>query len=120
LRINKRQKPLLPSLREKKRYLAFEIVSESKIDDFSAVSSQIMVSSKTLIGEIEAAKAGIIVMGDKWNKSKQRGIVKVGTKHLKALIASLVMIDKINGKKAMAKSLGVSGMLKKAEKFIAM
>jgi ribonuclease P/MRP protein subunit POP5 len=119
LRIKKRQKLLLPSLREKKRYLAFEIVSKSKIDDFSAVSSQIMDSSIELLGVSEAAKAGIIVMAERWDKQNQRGMIKVGNKHLRGLVASMALIDEIEGKKAMARSLGVSGTLKKAEKFIA-
>ncbi|MBU0535865.1 MAG: ribonuclease P [Nanoarchaeota archaeon] len=117
--MNKRQKPLLPSLRQKKRYLAFEIISDSKIDDFSAVLGQIMDSSVTLMGELEAAKAGITVMHDRWDNQSQKGIIKVGTKHLKHLSASLAMITSIQGKKVTARSLGVSGTLKKAGKYIA-
>ncbi|MFC1753705.1 Rpp14/Pop5 family protein, partial [Thermoproteota archaeon] len=81
---------------------------------------QIVGSSLSLLGELEVAKAGITVMGNKWNKAKQRGIIKVSNKHLKGLSASLALIDRINSKKVITKSLGVSGTLKKAEKYIAM
>ncbi|HLC99086.1 MAG TPA: Rpp14/Pop5 family protein [Candidatus Nanoarchaeia archaeon] len=119
MKINKRQKPLLPSLREKRRYLAFEIVSESRIDDFSEVSDGITASALSLLGYIETAKAGLIVMGDRWDRSRQRGIIRTGTRHLNGVMASLALIDNIKGKKAMARSLGVSGALNKAARYIA-
>jgi ribonuclease P/MRP protein subunit POP5 len=118
MNIKKRQKLLLPSLREKKRYLAFEIVSDSKIDDFHAVSGRIMHSSLSFLGELETAKSGIIIMEDRWNHAKQRGILKVSNKHLKGVMASLALIDSIEGKEAMFRSLGVSGAVNKAARFI--
>ncbi|MBD3312820.1 ribonuclease P [Candidatus Woesearchaeota archaeon] len=119
MRIKKRQKPLLPSLRQRKRYLAFEIVSKSIIDDFSAVSGQITASFTSLIGEIGASKAGIMVLKERWNRKDQRGIIKVRHNYVEGLAASLVFITRICDNKVLARSLGVSGTLKKAERFTA-
>jgi len=112
-------KPLLPSLREKKRYLAFEIISKSKIKDFSAVSGAIWANSLSFMGELGAAKAGIWLLPDKYNEKTQRGIIKVGNKYVNELKAALALIDKIDGSEAIVRSLTVSGMLNKASKYIA-
>lgn len=118
MNIKKRQKLLLPSLREKKRYLAFEIISEGRIDDFHAVSGRIMHSSLSFLGELETAKSGLIIMEDRWDRAGKRGILKVSNRHLKGVMASLALIDSIDGKEAMFRSLGVSGALNKAARFI--
>ncbi len=107
-------------MREKKRYLAFEILSKSKIEDFSAVSGQIKASMTSFIGELESAKAGLYVMGEKWNKAGQKGIIRVKNGYVRHVMASLALLTSVKGKKAMARSLGVSGMLRKAERYIVM
>ena len=108
-------KPILPSLREKKRYLVFEAVSKEKITDANAVSGAIYSNSLKFLGQLESAKAGIMVLSNKWDANMQRGIIKVGHRHVDALKASLTFIDKVNNQDAIFKSLGVSGILKKAE-----
>jgi len=112
-------KPILPSLREKKRYLAFEIVSKSKIKDFSAVSRAIWTSLLSFEGELGAAKAGIWLLPDKYNEKTQRGIIKVTHKHVNSLKASLALIKNIENQDVIVRSLVSSGILNKATKFIA-
>ena len=109
-----RLKPVLPSLREKKRYMVFEIISKSKFD-FRPVSDAIMQSSLQLLGQLGVAKAGIIPLENKWNKEISRGIIKVGHKHVDELRASLLLASKINNEYVIIKSVGVSGIIKKAE-----
>ena len=104
-------KHILPSLREKKRYLAFEIISKDKTD-FNTASGAIQHGILQFMGQLGAAKAGIIVLSNKWNQETQRGIIKVNNKHVDSLKASLAMIEKEN---SIFRSLGVSGILKKAE-----
>lgn len=108
-------KPILPSLREKKRYLAFEVISKEKISDFSAVSNAIHHCSLQFLGQLGSAKAGIIPLENKWNPQLQRGILKVSHKHVDAVKSALIFADKIDGKDAIFKSIGVSGILRKAE-----
>ena len=117
--MSKQIKPVLPTLREKKRYLAFEIVSESKIKDFSWVSSTVWSSLLSFVGELGAAKAGIIVMQDKYNAKNQKGIIRVNHKYVDQLRASLSLVKQIEGKEVIIRSLTVSGMLNKASKHVA-
>ena len=100
------KKAVLPSLREKKRYLAFEVVSKNKFS-FTDIKSAIMQSCKDFLGQLGMAKAGIIVLGDKFEN--KRGLIKVNNKYVNELKASLALI-----KKPVVKSTGVSGMLTKA------
>ena len=113
--MNRKIRPMLPSLREKKRYLAFEVISNQKVENFKEVSEAITGSASMFLGQLGMAKAGMIILKDKWNKSIQRGIMRVDHKHIDNLKASLTFIEKIGDKEAIVKSVGVSGILKKAE-----
>jgi len=62
----KKIKPLLPSLKEKKRYIAFEIISKRKITDLKQIQKEIWDSSLSFFGELGAAKAGLWVFSDQY------------------------------------------------------
>jgi len=108
-------KPILPSLREKKRYLVFEVISKDRMTDADAVSSAVYSNSLQFLGQLGTAKAGIMVLNNKWDPELQRGIIKVNHKHVDAVKAALVLADNIEGKDIIFRSLGVSGILRKAE-----
>jgi len=110
----KKIKPILPSLREKKRYLAFEVISERKIQDFPQISKAIHNSSLRLLGDLEGAKAGIMILGEKYKD--QKGIIRVNNKYLDKLKASFLFVEEIDGVPCILRSLGVSGMLTTATK----
>jgi len=114
--VKKRLKPILPSLREKKRYLAFEVISKSNIFDYNSIAGAIHNSLLQLIGELGAGKAGIKFLEDKFNQESQKGLVKVSHKYVDHLRASLALIKDINEEEVIVRSIGVSGILKKAEK----
>ena len=88
-------------------------MSDRKIDDFKAVSDAIMSSSKEFVGNLGLARAGIQIL--KYNKALQRGLIRVNHKHVDELKSSLTFIEKIDNKEVIVKSVGVSGMLNKAE-----
>jgi ribonuclease P/MRP protein subunit POP5 len=112
-------KAVLPSLREKKRYLVFEILSKSKINPLK-VQEAVFQGCQQYLGEMGMAKAGLLMLNDKYNKEKQRGIIKVNNKMLNNLKAALCFVKEIDNQKVIVKSVGVSGILKKAEnKYIA-
>ena len=112
--VKRKFKPVLPSMREKKRYLVFEVLSNGKIS-FDEVYNAIINGAMSFIGQLGMAKAGIIVLEDKWNEKMQRGILKVSHKSVDALRASLLFITKIGNEPVIVKSVGLSGILKKAE-----
>lgn len=112
--IKKRLKILPPTLREPKRYLAFEVVSGQKFN-FNAVSEAIIAKAYEFLGTLGMSRANIALIKDCWNPELQRGIIKVHTKHLNELRAVLALVDKISNTNATVRSIGVSGILLKAK-----
>jgi ribonuclease P/MRP protein subunit POP5 len=112
-------KAILPSLREKKRYLAFEILSKSKIKDAESVSKAIWQGMLSFGGTKGASQAGIMILSEKYNPENQRGIVKVNNKQVDTLKASLTLIQEVDAIPATVRSIGVSGSLKKATNYMA-
>lgn len=106
-------KPLSPSLRERKRYLAFEIISSRKFD-FKQVHDTILYSVKHIFGIIGLSSMGLIIIKNKYNNNI--GIIRVSHKYLDHLRFSLSMIKKIDNTSVIFKSLNASGILKKAKK----
>ena len=60
-------KPILPSLREKKRYIVFEAISNEKISNINSVSNAIFNCSQQFLGNLGVAKAGIMVLQNKFH-----------------------------------------------------
>ena len=111
-------KPILPSLKEKKRYLSFEIISEHS---FSAddVSKAAMDSILSLLGTLEAGKAGLMFLSDKY--SNNSGIIKTNHKFVDKVRTALALVSKIDGEDMLIRTRIVSGTLKKAiSKYITM
>ncbi|MCK5107799.1 MAG: hypothetical protein KAQ83_03660 [Nanoarchaeota archaeon] len=104
-------KPLLPSLREKKRYVVFEVLTKDNIANFP--EKEIKQAFLQLFGEVGLGEAGLIFLHNKYKDNK--GIIRVNNKNVDKLKASFCMITKINNQKATIKSVGVSGTLKKAQ-----
>ena len=105
-------KPILPSLREKKRYLAYEVISKDKVS-FEHVQKAIMSAALKVLGQLGVAKAGIIILKDKWINS--RGLIRVAHKHVDNLRTALMFVDKVDNEEVIIRSVGVSGILRKAE-----
>jgi RNase P/RNase MRP subunit POP5 len=108
-------KPVMPSLRERKRYLTFEVISKQKISDASAVAKAITNSMLKFVGELGVSKAGLIVLSDSYKSTSQKGIVRVAHTSVDALKASLTFITSINGTPVTVRSVAVSGNINKAK-----
>ena len=98
---------LSPTLREKKRYLVFEVIGNA-----SCTSSIAAVKGNfsSLFGTLEAAKAAIIPIKSSGNKC----MVSIGRKYVDRLKATLAMVKSINNSKVILRSVGVSGALNTA------
>lgn len=108
-------KTLPPTLRENKRYLAFEIISEEKID-FPDVVNAFWHSLLNMVGEVGASCANIWFVRDSWDPEKQRGLVRCDNKFVEYVRAALALIDRIGDKRIIPYTLGVSGTMKAARR----
>jgi len=106
----KRQRALLPALKERKRYIVYEVLSEGAIK-LPDVQREIERSFSKLFGVTGAARAGLMHLND-WKK--KRGITRVSHKYVDHLKSLFCFIEKVNNKNVIIRSVGVSGILKKA------
>ena len=106
---------MLASLKEKKRYLAFEVISNKPVTTFNFVSRAIWDACLSFLGEAGVGKAGLWLISEKWDSKKQRGILKVNNKSIDQIKTSLTLVKFIERENVIIKSLGVSGMLTKAD-----
>lgn len=106
-------KPLLPTLKEKKRYIVFEVHSDVK-HSYKTVSRAIKKGMQEYLGLLGMSKAGLIMLPKRWNQAKQRGILRVSRQAADHAKAALIVLTKIDNKKALIRSVTVSGTIKKA------
>lgn len=107
-------KRLLPSLRAKKRDLAFELISEEPVSRSDLVR-EVMSSASSLLGDVTASECDIKVLGFE----DRKGIIQCSHKKVKETRASLAALTRVNGRRATLYILGTSGTVKRAtEKFI--
>ncbi len=106
-------KPLLPTLREKNRYLVLEIISDKKFSK-KAVQRAIWDTAFDFLGIFGVAKLSLWVVD--WDEKKQKGIVKVNKQSVKEIKTIIALIERIEGKKALPRILGISGTIKAAKK----
>lgn len=108
-------KTLIPTLRNKKRFVKIKIKCEYKFD-FKDLSEDLTNELIYYIGAIDFGKGGIWFLKDKFNQDKQELVIKVGTKFKDKLVASLNLINKIKNKNIEIEILKISGTLKGLEK----
>lgn len=95
-----------PSERPKKRYIVFEVTS-NELNNDSAICHAIQKSALNVLG-INYGQAGIRFLKDKYKPHIHRGIFRVNNQYAGKVISA------INQNKGV-KTLGMSGILKKAE-----
>lgn len=107
-------KRLLPSLRAKTRYLAFELISEAPVGRSDLVK-EVMYTASSFLGDVTASECDIKVLGFEDSK----GIIQCSHTKVKETRASLATLTRVNGKRATLHILGISGTVKRAtEKFL--
>lgn len=109
-------KPMIPSMRERNRYIAFELITESKLNKDDVVRN-LWNSLLRFLGESGTGETGFWILD--WDNEMQRGILKVNHKSVDRVRAALTLMKEINNKKVIFHTSGVSGTIKKArEKYM--
>ena len=106
----KMPKGLLPSMHEKNRYIAFEVISKSKITREKIIRA-VWNSALDFLGESKAGKTGLWLMD--WDEKSKIGILKTNHRSVNDVRASLALIDRIEQNPVICRVLGVSGTLKR-------
>ncbi len=104
----------LPTLRDKKRYIAFEITSEQTITR-QEIGEETLDSICSLFGDTGASEItfGLMLYDGKY------GVIRCARDKTMEIRAALACINKIRGSRVSILVLGISGTVKGAiEKFI--
>jgi len=116
----KKLKILKPTLREKNRYISFQVISEKDEEfTYSDLESAIWNTMLDFLGERGVSKTSVWLLKDCWDPKRQIGILRCNHKSVQAVIASLGLIDRLGDNRIMFKILKVSGTIKSIrEKFM--
>lgn len=105
--------PLPKSLREKKRYIVFEVLCE-RDRELGQVVDAIWDAVLDLLGQQGAARANPWVMGDLFDDEKQRGGIRVNKDDVEEVRAALALVQEVGGEEAAIQVLGVTGTMDSA------
>lgn len=107
----KNLKTLPPTLREKKRYIAFQIISEEPIS-YSDLESAIWNTMLDFLGEYGVSKTSVWLLKECWDEKKQTGIIRCNHLSVQKILASLGMVQRLGDNRTTFKILKVSGTMK--------
>ncbi len=111
-----KNKPILPSLKEKKRYLVYNIiVGQNRLFQAEEIKQEFNRKMLQYMGELGYAKAGVIFVN---NPKYNQGIIRVNHKYVDPVKASLTLIENINNEKVVVRCKGVSGTLEGSNRFL--
>lgn len=108
---------LLPSLKQKKRYIVFEILSSKKFS-FPEIKEEAESTLLLFFGQWGLAKSSPLIIKEKFNPEKQRFVIKINHKFIDELKAALTLSKKIKNTPVIIKSIITSGTLKKASSYL--
>ena len=109
----KNLKIVVPTLREKNRYIAFQVISEEGEEfSYSDLESAIWNTMLDFLGEEGVSKTSFWLLKDSWDQKKQTGIIICNHKSVQDVIASLGSIDRLGDNRITFKILKISGTIK--------
>ena len=105
---------LLPSLKERKRYILFKI--ESKETFFVVdVKKSVDGAIKDFIGELGISQASPSFLSERYQNNQF--IVKVNHKFVNEIVSAIILIKKIKNTPVLLQSVIISGTIKKVSSY---
>lgn len=113
--MDEKQPKILPStLRSKKRYIVFEVMSETPVT-YGEVVAAIKNCMLELLGELSAAKSEIWIIQNLYDEKKQTGIIKCKHDATEVVRAFLSLVQFVGETRSTIRILGVTGTIKSAK-----
>ena len=107
----KRPKPLPSSLRGRRRYIAYQVISEDKII-FQDLANSIWHSLLNLLGELGSSQADLWIARDIYDEKRQIGIIRCSHDKVEQVRTALALMERIGDARIVTKVLGISGSIK--------
>jgi len=102
---------LLPTLREKDRYISFQVISEEPIV-YKDLEQAIWNTMLDFFGELGVSKTSAWIIKNLYDAEKQIGIIKCNNKSVQEIIAGLGLISRLGDVRVTFKILKVSGTIR--------
>ncbi len=104
-------KILLPTLREKNRYVKFKVISEEPIA-YSDLESAIWQTALDFFGESGISKISLWLVKNLYDEANQIGIIRCNNKSVEKVIITLGLISRLGDVRVIFRILKVSGTIK--------
>ncbi|MBI4980854.1 hypothetical protein HZC30_04840 [Candidatus Woesearchaeota archaeon] len=104
---------LMPSLRQKKRYVVFEIIAEKKFA-IQEVRAAVDEALRSFLGQLGIGKAAPLFVEEKFDFDAQKFMLKVNNKFVDEIKMGVALCKSIKNNPIIIKSVIVSGSIKKA------
>ncbi|MBI3413632.1 MAG: hypothetical protein HY051_06185 [Candidatus Aenigmarchaeota archaeon] len=112
--MDEKLRTLKPMIAGKKRYLCFEIISETAVE-FADFVNVFWNSAMSFIGELGSAKASIWIVKDLWDQKQQKGVIKCSHRFVEKIRLILSLINRIGDQRVIVNVVGISGTLNSAK-----
>jgi ribonuclease P/MRP protein subunit POP5 len=106
-----RLKFLLPTLREKDRYIAFQVISEEPIA-YSDLEAAVLNTLLDFYGEYGFAELSLWIIKNLYDPGSQIGVVRCNNKSVQKTIAGLGLVSRLGETRITIKISKVSGTIK--------
>jgi len=107
----KKPKILLPTLREKDRYIKIQVISEEPIS-YPDLEQAIWNTFLDFFGEFGVSKTNLWIIKNLYDEEKQIGVIKCNNKSVQQVLAGLGLISRLGDNRVIFKILKVSGTIK--------
>ena len=105
----KKLKILIPSLRERERYIAFQIISEEPIN-YIDLETNLWENMLEFLGEYGLSKTSVWLIKNLYDPKNQIGVIRCNHKSLTQVLACLGLISRLG--ESRVKILKISGTIK--------
>jgi len=108
-------KMLPPTLRGKKRYIVFEVISEGDFD-YKELSRAVWFASLSFLGELGTSACEIKMIKNLYNSREKKGVIRCAHDKLEYVRAALAFVTKVSNMNVIIKVLGVTGTINSAKR----
>lgn len=110
-RTRREMKILLPTLREKERYVAFQIISEEPVI-YSDIEAAIWNTMMDFFGEMGTSTTSMWLIKNLYDEQKQVGVIRCNHESVPLLLTTLGLIERLGDVRVIVKISKVSGTIK--------
>ena len=104
-------KPFPPVMRERRRYIAFQVNAEEKLSK-KELEKALWDNTFEYIGLLGAVESSFWMIS--FDEKKQKGVIRTTNKFTDKILGTIAFVEKVSNKKAVFHIMGVTGTIKKA------